>query len=204
MNQNLLFDGLTREQWLGMLTPIDGAMHRHALALFALTGIPRSYLDVGCGTGVMAKAAYDLGADALGLDQLALDEAWLCRVDLRERFDLGRQFQVVSCIEVAEHIPAEHEAAFLDSLVAHIAPGGLLAFTSPWPAAENMSASHVNLKYPFAWRRELDARGLSFSFGLTLQLGFLWSNIWSPLMWLAPTLQVFTKGTPSLPSGVTG
>jgi len=197
-----LFDGETREDWLSSLVPVDMAMARHAMAVFALFGIPENYLDVGCGTGAMVRVAHNLGVNAYGLDQLGGNESWLPKVNLREDFDLRQTFEIVSCVEVAEHIPPENQATFITALVRHVALGGVLVFTSPWPSMANSSHSHVNMRYPHEWRKVLYDAGLSFSFALTIQLGMLWSSIWSPLMWLAPTLQVFTKGTPDLPSGV--
>ena len=48
-----VYDGTTREEWLNGLKETSEYNVRHLLSAFALMGIPKSYLDVGCGDGAM-------------------------------------------------------------------------------------------------------------------------------------------------------
>ena len=111
-------------------TPYDGAFYRGQLegsrvaaeriaALLVGVRPPGSVLDVGCGAGTLLAAFADRGVtDLRGLDDGALDAALLqCdpsllqRADLAEPFDLGRRFDLVASLEVAEQ--------FVRSLVRH-------------------------------------------------------------------------------------
>lgn len=198
------YDGMDVSWWREGLDQTHSPNGRYALAMFALFGLVESYLDVGCGTGAMVEMARRLGIDGVGVDQIQHDDPahGLWHADLRSGFNLARAFRLVSCIEVAEHIPPECQQSFLDSLAGHVALGGVLVFTSPPPGLSGVNHVHVCMREPAAWREELTRRNLSFSHHLTLQLAGLWSSIWAPLGWLPATLQVFTYGTPDLPSGV--
>ena len=77
------------------------------------TSTPASLLDVGCGTGTWLRAATELGVDdVLGIDGVMVPEdalhaprSHIRLLDLYSPFDLGRRFDLVLCLEVAEHLP---------------------------------------------------------------------------------------------------
>src|SRR5437879_2755771 len=72
-----------------------------------------SVLDVGCARGVWLSAWAESGCDDfMGIDgtgvlpaQLAIDPAYFVATDLSTPFNLGRRFDFVQCLEVAEHLP---------------------------------------------------------------------------------------------------
>lgn len=196
----MLYDGQTVESWVNGLGTFDSLNVRHALVMFALFGLPASYLDVGSGTGAMVNTARKLGIDAYGVDQLPRPDSWLFQRDLRQSLDLGREFQFVSCIEVVEHMPPHAAETLCQTLARHTSPGGILIFTSALPG--NGGTGHLTMQPPFWWRGKLYEAGLTFSTLLTLKLALLWSNIDSPMGHLAASLQVFTRGSVRLPSGI--
>src|SRR6266704_3619591 len=79
---------------------------------------PASLLDVGCGTGTWLRAAMECGiTDVWGLDGVNLPAEQLLfpaeryrHQDLLRPWDLGRRFDAVLCLEVAEHLHEAHAA----------------------------------------------------------------------------------------------
>ena len=186
-------------RWLNGLGAFDADNTRHCLALLALFGIPESYLDVGSGTGVYVNTARKLGVDAWGVDLLPRPDAHLLVRDLRQSLDVGREFTVVTCLEVAEHLPPSSAASLCATLARHVQLGGVLVFTAALPGQQG--DGHLTCQPPVYWRWLLSNEGLSYHYGLTLQLAVLWTHMHTPHGYLAADLQVFSKGTPTLPSG---
>jgi 2-polyprenyl-3-methyl-5-hydroxy-6-metoxy-1,4-benzoquinol methylase len=78
----------------------------------------RSFLDYGCGGGHFLAAAGNMGYRATGmeLDTVSVEEARTRGLDVvqgvlpHDRAALGtRQFDVVKCMHVIEHVPAPHQ-----------------------------------------------------------------------------------------------
>jgi SAM-dependent methyltransferase len=182
----------THDEWIDLLAPMDRWNERIVMASFALLGMPRSYLDIGSGTGAMVNLARRLGVDAWGVDQLDRTEYWLLARDLRAPLDQARNYELVTCIEVAEHIPVEHDATLCDSIARHVAPGGTLVFTAAHPGQGG--EEHVNLRPAAYWRTMLHGRGLSFSDALSWQVAHIWQCTRTPQVWLVDNVQVFKRG----------
>jgi len=180
-----------RLAWRAGLSEFDAYNVQALLAIFALWGVPRSYLDVGCGTGVMVRTARALGVNALGIDQL---EGEYTRVaDLCQPIDLERQFDLVTCIEVAEHLPESVADTLCQTLIRHVAPRGKLVFTAAPVGQEGYG--HKNMQSAFWWRSKMYAyaseRGLDYRRDRTVELQLLWTYCTGNLMHLPSSLQVF-------------
>lgn len=86
-----------------------------------------SVLDVGCGQGAWLAVWGEQGVDdLLGIDgnyvkrdQLLVAEEQFSAHDLSMEFQLGRRFDLVQSLEVAEHLPATSAAGFVASLTRH-------------------------------------------------------------------------------------
>lgn len=123
---------------------------------------PQSVLDVGCGTGTWLRAALDLGiADVCGIDGAQLpaealhvpaDRIRIC--DLQAEWGLDRRFELVLCLEVAEHLPPESAAAFIGKLTDC---GDRIFFSAanPWQPGQH----HVNCQWPAYWQALFNRRG---------------------------------------------
>jgi 2-polyprenyl-6-hydroxyphenyl methylase/3-demethylubiquinone-9 3-methyltransferase len=106
-------------------------------ALKPLVG--RSALDVGCGAGLLTEALYRLGADVTGVDAapelIAAARAHAAAqgmvIDYRAVGveALVGEYDLVTALEVIEHVA--DPSAFVASLVARLAPGGLLILSTP-------------------------------------------------------------------------
>lgn len=182
-------DDLTKEQWLERLAPFDGWNERIMMATFAIWGIPPSMLDVGCGTGAMCNIARKLGVDAVGVDKIARPPDSVH--DLRLPLNLGRTFQLVLCIEVAEHIPADNSGVFMNSVVSHVEREGRLVFSAAPP--NQLGEGHVNTKPAEYWRSMIHERGLSYQDEMTAKLRLAWQWVPAPMMWLVGNVQVFER-----------
>lgn len=182
-------DDLAKEQWIEKLAPLDKWNERLLMATFSIWGIPLSMLDVGCGTGAMCNLARKLGVDAVGVDKIAREPDSVH--DLRLPLNLGRTFDLVISLEVAEHIPTENSGIFLNSMTSHVSRGGRLIFSAAPP--NQPGNGHVNLKQPYYWRSMIDERGLSYQDEFTARLRLAWQWVPAPMMWLVGNVQVFER-----------
>ncbi|HET6390422.1 class I SAM-dependent methyltransferase [Hyphomicrobium sp.] len=135
---------------------------RHALA-YLLSGTPcASLLDVGAGLGNWLRAAREMGIDDIfGFDGVAADPAELhveanriATFDLRRPVSLGRRFDVVLCLEVAEHLHAEFAGTIVETLCRH---GDLIFFSAAAPGQHG--EHHVNCQWPTYWQALFNAQG---------------------------------------------
>jgi SAM-dependent methyltransferase len=116
---------------------------------------PRSVVDVGCGSGAWLSIFRECGADRiLGLDGDYVEPSWLVipnhcfrAIDLSKPFDVDAKFDLVVCLEVAEHLPKESSAEFVRSLV-NLAPIVLFSAAIPLQGGTH----HVNEQWPEFWQ----------------------------------------------------
>lgn len=96
---------------------------------------PSSVLDVGCGRGAWLNEWKRAGVPSIhGIDgayvnntRILIDRSEFDAVDLSQPFDLGRRFDLVTSLEVAEHLPPATSKNFVASLVRH---GDLILFSA--------------------------------------------------------------------------
>ena len=121
-----------------------------------------SVLDVGCGRGVWLEQWLRHGAaDVLGVDGPYIDarmlhvpaSSFLAR-DVSQPFLLGRHFDLVQSLEVAEHLPEASAETFIDNLTRH---GSLILFSAAIPGQGG--EHHVNEQPWEYWRAKFYARG---------------------------------------------
>lgn len=123
---------------------------------------PNSVLDVGCGRGGWLLAWESAGCSLVaGIDGSYVDRSRLhCNpdafreMDLDEPFDLGRRFDLVQCLEVAEHICPARSETLIDSIVRH---GDVILFSAAVPGQGG--TGHVNEHPLDYWRGLFRARG---------------------------------------------
>lgn len=184
------------EEWIELLAPLDHWNERLLLGVFGIYGIPSNYLDLGSGTGAMVNVARRLGVEAFGIDQIERPDEWLLQHDLREPLDLGREFEMVSCIEVAEHMPPESAEILAKTIARHVKPGGMLLWSSASPG--QAGDGHINPQPATYWRSLLwEAGKLNWREERGYRLSLVWSLVRSPMNWLPANVQVFNKINPS-------
>lgn len=105
--------------------------------LFELVKV-KSVLDVGCGTGSWLKIVKDHGVeDYQGIDgiicdhpQMHIDISNVKEQNLDLDFDLQRKFDLVICLEVAEHLHPNSAEKFIGNLIRH---SDLILFSAAIP-----------------------------------------------------------------------
>jgi SAM-dependent methyltransferase len=153
---------------------------------------PKSLLDVGCGIGTWLAAAQRLGvADFRGIEGEWLDrklaqvtEQAILNIDLEKPFDLGRRFDLVICLEVAEHLSPAAAAAFVESLARH---SDVVLFSAAIP--HQGGHHHVNEQFLDYWDRLFGQLGYR-------PVDFLRPLIWNDravLWWLRQNIVVFAR-----------
>lgn len=129
-----------------------------------LTG-PSSVLDVGCGIGTWLKAFEENGvSDYTGIDGDYVDRSMLKipssrfqAYDLTKGFNLGRKFDLVISLEVAEHLDETAADIFIESLVKH---GDVHLFSAAIPGQGGQQ--HVNEQWPEYWQKKFEHHGFYF------------------------------------------
>lgn len=135
---------------------------------------PGSVLDVGCGTATWLAVCSDLGiTDYVGIDgnyvdtkSLMIPQSNFIATDLRETFDLNRKFDLVICLEVAEHLPPSSATVLVQNLVNH---GDVILFSAAIP--DQGGQNHLNEQWPEYWR------------ALFLKHGYYFHDVIRPRIW---------------------
>lgn len=123
---------------------------------------PRSIVDVGCGTGTWLSVFGEYGiSDILGIDgthvnkeMLEIPERCFLTCDLTAPLRLDRQFDLVVCLEVAEHLPPASARMFVETLVGL---GPLILFSAAIPLQGG--THHVNEQWPDYWAAHFKRAG---------------------------------------------
>ncbi len=123
-----------------------------------------SLLDVGAGHGAWASEWMAAGvADVLAVDgdyvkpeQLVIPAGNFRAHDLSTPLDLGRTFDLVQSLEVAEHLPHAKAAMFVETLTRH---GDVVLFSAAVP--HQGGEHHVNEQPPEYWRQLFKAKGFA-------------------------------------------
>lgn len=135
---------------------------------------PSSVIDVGCGVGGWLSTFQAQGVDDIqGVDGDYVNKALLVipkerfiEFDLKKPFRLERQFDLVTSLEVAEHLPPECADIFVDSLVS-LGPVILFSAAVPFQAGIN----HLNEQWQDYWAKRFGDRGY-------LAVDYLRKQIW--------------------------
>jgi hypothetical protein len=121
---------------------------------------PESVLDAGCAWGMLVEALRKQGVDAYGVD---ISEYAIAHVDESvQEFcwqgsliePLPQRYDLVTCIEVLEHMPRGEAEVAIDNLCD--ASDRILFSSSPFDYGE---PTHVNLRPPEDWSAQFAKRG---------------------------------------------
>jgi SAM-dependent methyltransferase len=121
-----------------------------------------SVLDVGCGQGAWLAVwselglveGYGLDGDHVDKDALLIPRERFQVVDLSKPWGVGRRFDMVQSLEVAEHLPSASAETFVKCLCMH---GDVVLFSSAQPGQGG--EGHVNECKPSYWAGLFAANG---------------------------------------------
>jgi cyclopropane fatty-acyl-phospholipid synthase-like methyltransferase len=156
---------------------------------------PKRLVDVGCGTGAMLEIFRDAGVEVLGLEKskAALRYCRSRQLNVRE-FDLehdtkpSETFDVVTSMEVAEHLPGSIADRYIDLLTTL---GSVIVFTAAPPGQGG--TDHVNEQPPEYWIRGFAQRGFTLNAALTNEWQAEWKTSGRVTRWYHLNLMVFHK-----------
>ncbi|MEG4851629.1 glycosyltransferase [Microcoleus sp. B5-D4] len=154
--------------------------------------LPKSVVDVGCGTGSWLAAFQKLGiADCLGIDGDYVDRTILQiplnqfqSADLKQPLQINRKFDLAISLEVAEHLPATCAENFVNSLT-QLAPVILFSAAIPFQGG----VEHVNEQWPEYWVYYFQKKGYAV-------IDCLRKKIWNNEKvepWYAQNILIFVK-----------
>lgn len=117
---------------------------------------PASILDVGCGLGNWIEVAKKLNIpEVLGIDGsyvnkklLKIAENEFVEKDLTQPFSLDKKFDLIICLEVAEHLPTNSSEGFIFSLTQH---ADVILFSAAIPGQGGQY--HINEQWPSYWQK---------------------------------------------------
>ena len=154
--------------------------------------LPKSVVDVGCGTGSWLAAFHKLGiADCLGIDGDYIDRTILQiplnqfqSADLKQPLQINRKFDLAISLEVAEHLPATCAENFVNSLT-QLAPVILFSAAIPFQGG----VEHVNEQWPQYWVYYFQKNGYAVIDCLRKKI---WNND-KVEPWYAQNILIFVK-----------
>ncbi|HMH52778.1 MAG TPA: class I SAM-dependent methyltransferase [Candidatus Acidoferrum sp.] len=128
---------------------------------------PASVADIGCGPGVYLASFKALGVPhILGIEGSAnaLRLAVVSEIvqhDLREPFTPPRRYDLVLCVEVAEHLHKKYARRLVETVAELCEPRGSVVFTASPPGHDGVH--HVNLQAREFWIELFRERGFEHS-----------------------------------------
>ncbi|MBM3902221.1 MAG: methyltransferase domain-containing protein [Verrucomicrobia bacterium] len=140
----------------------DSAASAREVVPLLLRLIPtRQVIDVGCGSGTWTKVYLESGCDVLGVDgsfvrpdQLVFQVDRFQAHDLEKPLRLGRRFDLVNCLEVAEHLSETRADGFVSDLCQM---ADVVVFSAAVPGQGG--THHINEQWPSYWQPKFRSNG---------------------------------------------
>ena len=124
----------------------------------------KSVLDVGCGGASFLHGCKDIGLEVFGVDgehtipSLQINKKLFYSRNLEEPLCLGKFFDLVVSLEVAEHIDNKYADIFIDSICIH---SDLVLFSAAQVGQPGIN--HINCRPLEYWIKKFEDRGYRYS-----------------------------------------
>jgi SAM-dependent methyltransferase len=155
---------------------------------------PESVIDIGCGIGTFMKIFKESGVkEIMGIDGPWCDKDLLFKNispsefiegNLTEPINLSRKFDLVVCLEVAEHLPPVNADSFVSDLVSL---GDVILFSAAIP--DQWGINHLNEQWLSYWEEKFNRHNYVVH---DILKSFFW-NSESILWWYAQNMVIITK-----------
>lgn len=122
---------------------------------------PDSVLDLGCGLGGYIQKFNEWGTPhVFGIDGFKETKYFLCdgnylQHDLAESIDLEKTYDIVICVEVAEHIHEKYADQLISNILRHA--GKMVIFSAARPGQPGNN--HINCKPTSSWLNKWERLG---------------------------------------------
>jgi SAM-dependent methyltransferase len=164
------------------------------MEIVALAKRTDKIIDLGCGKCDYTNKLLDLGFDIVGIDGNPITPQYCSRSDKIRVCDLTSDivyetsYDLVLCLEVAEHVPAQYEDSLIRNIDRAVNPGGTLLLS--WGVEGQPGYGHVNC------RNNDYVKNVFTKFGYTSNEA-IENNIRekASLPWFKNTIMVFSKHT---------
>jgi hypothetical protein len=154
---------------------------------------PSSVLDVGCGKGTWLNVFSQFstvckirGIDGLYVDVKNLDipsDSFISQ-DLNQAFDLGHKYDLLICLEVAEHLECNAANAFIESITRH---SDIIVFSAAIPGQGGQK--HINEQWPEYWQQKFSQKGFD---AFDILRNVFWDNV-NVNWWYKQNMFVYIK-----------
>jgi len=142
---------------------------------------PKTFIDVGCGIADYVEGMQLLGVDAYGIEgsenckpYLQVPSEYVYIRDLREPLCNVRnvKYDLVLCLEVAEHIEEDFVEVFLDNLCG-LSDKVVMSFAPPGQEGHG----HFNCQEAPYWIGKMAARGYIFDMETANEIKSFWEDV---------------------------
>ena len=158
----------------------------------------RSVLDLGCGTGIWLRVFSDGGrrevfgvdCEPVGATDLVIAHDQFLVADLGQKLDLHRRFDLVLCLEVAEHLNAWCADMVVENCVRH---GDVIVFSAAIPGQQGIQ--HLNEQPPQYWTEKFRRHGYVVLDVIRPQI---WDDSQIPVWYRQNMLLIVAEDSPQL------
>lgn len=125
---------------------------------------PNSVVDFGCGIGAHLEPFYDDGIVIRGVegnsdafDHAVVPRKYLEKYDLRDQYKTEKEYDLVLCFELAEHLPERYADNLVDTLTD---TGDTVVITAATPGQGG--THHINEQPREYWCKKFESRGFEY------------------------------------------
>ena len=159
-HMTLAFPSKPERQNFDWMEHEEGPFAQHLASIIKEQLKPDIAGDIGCGPGHFVRALESVGIQVRGFD---IDERIHGKQSLRildcSKYRLGASgYDLILCLEVAEHMPMEEARELINNIAQSLRPGGTLIWSAAQPGQTGVG--HINCQSRDAWIALLERAGL--------------------------------------------